>query len=53
VLDAIANRAVDVNSVPMVRQEIATIRVNTHGWDLKASTVPIPEETEEPKEEQK
>jgi len=53
VLDAIANRAVDANAVPMVRQQIATIRVNTHGWDLKASTVPIPEETEAPEKEQK
>lgn len=50
VLDTIANRAVDANAVPMVRQEIATIRVNTHGWDLKANTAPIPEpeETETP-----
>ena len=51
VLDTIANRAVDASAVPMVRQEIATIRVNTHGWDLKANTAPIPEpeETDKPK----
>ena len=55
VLDAIANRAVDAYNVPMVRQEIATIRVNTHGWDLRASTAPIPEEeeTEAPEEQKK
>ena len=55
VLDQIANRAVDVNNVPMVRQQIATIRVNTHGWDLKADTAPIPEpeETKAPKEQKK
>ena len=52
VLDKIANRAVDANSVPMVRQKIATIRVNTHGTDLRLVTIPIetekPEETEAP-----
>lgn len=52
VLDKIANRAVDVNSVPMVRQKIATIRVNTHGLDLKLTTIPIEvKETEAPEEE--
>ena len=51
VLDSIANRAVDVNDVPMVRQKIATIRVNTHGWDLQPQVIPIePEETEAPEE---
>ena len=52
VLDKIANRAVDVNNVPMVRQKIETIRVNTHGWVLDAVTVAIPKEdpTEEPVE---
>ena len=52
VLDKIANRAVDVNYVPMVRQKIATIRVNTHGWVLDAVTVAIPKEepTEAPEE---
>ena len=55
VLDSIANRAVDAYHVPMVRQDIATIRVNTHGWDLRASTAPIPEkeETEAPEEQKK
>lgn len=50
VLDKIANRAVDVNNVPMVRQKIATIRVNTHGWVFDPVTVAIPkeEETEAP-----
>lgn len=46
VLDKIANRAVDANSVPMVRQKIATIRVNTHGTDLHLAVIPI--ETEAP-----
>ena len=53
VLDAIANRAVDANSVPMVRQTIATIRVNTHGLELKPKTIPIEEKptpTPEPTE---
>ena len=44
VLDRIASRAVDVNNVPMVRQKIATIRVNTHGWDFEPVTVAIPKE---------
>ena len=44
VLDSIANRAVDVNNVPMVRQKIATIRVNTHGWEFEPVTVAIPKE---------
>lgn len=50
VLDKIANRSVDANSVPMVRQKIATIRVNTHGVELKPDVIPIetePSETEE------
>ena len=53
VLDGIANRAVDVNHVPMVRQKIATIRVNTHGWEFKPVTVAIPQddETEAPAEQ--
>ena len=57
VLDKIANRAVDVNNVPMVRQKIATIRVNTHGWVFDPVTVAIKNEepTEDPgnTEEQK
>jgi len=55
VLDTIANRAVDANNLPMVRQEIASIRVNTPGWELKAKTVPIPqpEETEDPEDNKK
>ena len=55
VLDKIANRAVDVNNVPMVRQKIATIRVNTHGWVFDAVTVAIPKEepTEAPEENNK
>ena len=52
VLDAIANRAVDVNNVPMVRQRIATIRVNTHGLELEPKTIAIKEkDTEAPEEE--
>lgn len=53
VLDGIANRAVDVDSVPMVRQRIATIRVNTHGWTFEAVTTAIEKEepTEAPPEE--
>ena len=52
VLDKIANRAVDVNNVPMVRQKIATIRVNTHGWDFDPVTVAIPKDdpTDAPEE---
>jgi len=49
VLDKIANRAVDANSVPMVRQKIATIRVNTHGAELEPVVNPIA--TEAPEEE--
>ncbi len=53
VLDKIANRAVDVNNVPMVRQKIATIRVNTHGWVFDPVTVAIPmdEPTDAPEED--
>lgn len=52
VLDSIANRAVDVNNVPMVRQKIATIRVNTHGWEFEPKVIPIKEEaTEAPEKE--
>ena len=46
VLDSIANRAVDVNYVPMIRQRIRTIRVNTHGWEFDPVTVAIPQEKE-------
>ncbi len=49
VLDNIASRAVDADSVPMVRQKIKTIRVNTHGWELEARTIKI-KETEAPEE---
>ncbi len=53
VLDRIANRAVDVNNVPMVRQKIQTIRVNTHGWVFDPVTVAIPmdESTDAPEED--
>ena len=51
VLDTIANRAVDADNVPMVRQKIATIRVNTHGWEFDAVTVAIPKDEESDEEE--
>ncbi|MBQ9951534.1 MAG: peptidylprolyl isomerase [Clostridia bacterium] len=47
VLDKIANRAVDAYNVPIARQRIATIRVNTHNWVLEPATIPFPEEAEE------
>lgn len=47
VLDGIVNRAVDVNSVPMVRQKIATIRVNTHGWKFEPAMLPLPKKATE------
>lgn len=51
-LDKIANRAVDANNVPMVRQKIATIRVNTHGVEMRVKTYPIKvQKTEAPVEE--
>ena len=52
-LDKIANRAVDADNVPMVRQKIETIRVNTHGWIFDPVTVAIPrdEATDAPEEE--
>lgn len=51
VLDAIANRAVDANSVPMVRQQIASIRVNTHGLELEPQIIPLETATEATVEE--
>ena len=49
VLDGIVNRAVDADNVPMVRQKIATIRANTHGWSFEPAMIPLPpKETEAP-----
>ncbi len=47
VLDKIANRVVDAHNVPIARQRIATIRVNTHNWVLEPATIPFPVEAEE------
>ena len=47
-LDKIASRAVDAGYVPLERQYISTIRVNTHGIELTAVTAPI--EEKEPRE---
>lgn len=52
VLDKIANRSVDANSVPMVRQRIATIRVNTHGAELEPDVIPIETKSSEAEDEQ-
>lgn len=43
-LDAIASQPVDSYYLPLRRQKIATIRVNTHGVELKYSYIPIEEE---------
>lgn len=38
-IKAINNRPVDADNVPMVRQIIKTIRVDTHGYELKLTTL--------------
>jgi len=43
VLDSIASQPVDSYYVPLRRQKIATIRVNTHGAELKYAYIPIEE----------
>lgn len=43
VIDSIASQPVDGHYVPLKRQVIQTIRVNTHGYELEAETLPLPE----------
>lgn len=45
-IDTIASQPVDGKYLPLTRQVIATIRVNTHGYELKAEEIPIPEKKE-------
>lgn len=52
VIDQIATQRVDINNYPMVRQVIATVRVNNHNQELPLRVTPIvtpkPEKTPEP-----
>lgn len=41
VIDSIASQPVDGYYVPLKHQVIQTIRVNTHGYELEAETLPI------------
>ena len=41
VIDSIASQPVDGYYVPLKHQVIQTIRVNTHGYELEAETIPI------------
>lgn len=43
VIDAIGAQPVDGYYVPLKRQVIQTIRVNTHGYELEAETLPLDE----------
>ena len=43
VLDSIATKPVDSHYVPLKRQAIQTIRVNTHGYVYEAETLPLPD----------
>lgn len=44
VIDSIASQPVDSYNLPLRRQYIRTIRVNTHGNDLPLETIPMEEE---------
>ena len=44
VIDFIASQPVDGYYVPLQRQVIQTIRVNTHGYEFEAETLPLPKD---------
>ena len=42
-LDSIASQPVDGYYVPLKRQTVSTVRVNTHGYEYEAETLPLPD----------